>query len=128
MTEKVKIGPKISKALNKRLAIYSINTGIHKEVVIEMALSQFLQDKDLTPVVQLQLDMALEVSYDDPRFESIKALIQLARTTTANEHGKRLLVKRLTSAYNEARNSVGMCPEIKMEYEEAITMLQEAMR
>ena len=123
MTEKVKIGPKISKELNKRLAIYSINTGIHRELVIEMALTQFLQDKDMTPVVQLQLFESIDITYNDPRFEGIKNLIELSLSTTANKTGKQKLLKRLNSEYNVACK-VGMCPELKMEYEEATKKLR----
>ena len=123
MTEKVKIGPKISKELNKRLAIYSINTGIDREIVIEMALSQFLQDKDMTPVVQLQLFESVDITYNDPRFEGVKGLIELALITTANKTGKQKLLKRMTSEYNTACK-VGLCPELKMEYEEALKKLR----
>ena len=123
MSERVKIAPKISLNLKKRLAIYAINTGLTMETVVEMALSQFLQDKDLTPVVQLQLFESIETTYDDPRFQSMKSLITLAHTTTANQKGKEILIKRLNNEYN-IMCKVGMCPELKLEYEESLKKLR----
>jgi len=122
--KKVQIGPKIPFSLKRDLDLYSINTGIDREIVVEMALSQFLQDKDLTPVVQLQLFETLDVTYDDPRFEVLKDLIEMSHTTKANKFGKQKLMKRLQSTYSEACR-VGMCPELKLEYEEAMKVLSE---
>jgi len=93
------------------------------EMIVEMALQEFLQDKDLTPVVQLQLFDSIDIIYDDPRFDGIKALMALSQTTSANKHGKAVLLKRLNKAYGEAAR-VGMCPELKLEYEEALEKLR----
>jgi len=120
--DRVKIGPQIPRSLKRQLDFYSINTGIDREIIVEMALSQFLQDKDLTPVVQLQLFESLDVTYNDPRFEVLKSLIEMSHTTKANKFGKQKLLKRLQSTYAEACR-VGMCPELKLEYEEAMKTL-----
>ena len=122
--EKVQIGPKIPFHLKRDLDLYAINTGIDREVIVEMALTEFLRDKDLTPVVQMQLFDSIDITYDDPRFEGVKAIISMCHTTTANELGRQKLIKRLHNAYTEACK-VGMCPELKMEYEEALSQLQE---
>ena len=122
--DRVKIGPQIPRSLKRQLDFYSINTGIDREIIVEMALSQFLQDKDLTPVVQLQLFEAVDITYSDPRFEVLKDLIEMSHTTKANKFGKQKLLKRLQSTYAEACR-VGTCPELKLEYEEAMKMLTE---
>ena len=102
---------------------YCINTGQAFQDVIEMALVQFLADKDLTPVVQLQLFEAIEVTYGDPRFQGMKSLIERARVTTANRVGREKLIKHLTTEYHKLVKEVGMCVALKMEYEEALAIL-----
>lgn len=121
---RVQIGPRIPCDVNRDLDIYCINTRLKKEDVVEMALVQFLADKDLTPVVQLRLEEAIEISCNDPRFTTLKALIERARITTANEHGRSKLMKRLSDEYRRLVREFGMCVEIKMEYEEALLLLE----
>ncbi len=124
----VQIGPRISITVKQDIERYCINTGQHFQDVVELALMQFLADKDLTPVVQLRLAEALEVSYEDPRFQALKGLIERARVTSANRLGREKLIRHITTEYRRLVKEVGMCVEMKMEYEEALGILvpQEA--
>ena len=124
----VQIGPRIPLSVKQDLEHYCINTRQDQQDVIALALVQFLSDKDLTPVVQLPLFEALEITFDDPRFELLRALIARARTTSANRFGRKKLIERLEDEYRRLVREVGMCVELKMEYEAALGILvpQEA--
>lgn len=119
----VQIGPRISITVKQDTERYCINTSQHFQDVVEMALVQFLADKDLTPVVQLQLFEAIEVTYEDPRYQGMKSLIQRARVTTANRVGREKLIRHMTTEYHRLVKEVGMCVALKMEYEEALAIL-----
>ena len=125
---KVQIGPRISITVKQDIERYCINTCQNLQDVVELALVQFLADKDLAPVVQLQLLEAWEVTYGDPRFQGLKGLIERARVTTANRLGREKLIERMSKEYLRLVREVGMCVELKMEYEEALGILvpQEA--
>ena len=127
-TPTVQIGPRISLTVKHDIQRYCINTGQAFQDVIEIALVQFLADKDLAPVVQLQLFEALEVTYEDPRFQGLKGLIERARVTSANRHGREKLIAQMSKEYRRLVREVGMCVELKMEYEAALGILvpQEA--
>jgi len=120
---KVQIGPRIPVSVKQDVQRYCINTGQAFQDVIEIALVQFLADKDLTPVVQLQLFEAIEVTYGDPRFQGMKSLIERAGVTTANRVGREKLIRHMTTEYHRLVKEVGMCVELKMEYEEALAIL-----
>jgi len=120
---KVQIGPRISITVKQDIERYCINTCQNFQDVVEVALVQFLADKDLAPVVQLQLAEALEVTYGDPRFQGLKGLIERARVTSANRLGREKLIAQMSKEYHRLVREVGMCVALKMEYEEALGIL-----
>ena len=123
----VQIGPRLPLSIKKDLEFYCSNTRQKQQDVIELALAQFLADKDLTQVVQLPLFGAIEITFNDPRFETLRALIERARTTTANTYGRKKLIERMEDEYRRLVRDVGMCVELKLEYEAARGLLtQEA--
>jgi len=121
---RIQIGPRIPILLNRDLELYCLNCGLHKEEVVELALVQFLKDKDLTPVVQLQLEQAIETDYEDPRYMGLKELLELARTTTCGYRGKMTLVRRIDTEYKRLRRECPIDPQLKGDMEATLELLR----
>ena len=120
------IGPRISKDVIKRLKTYCINNDFHMEWVIETAIRDFLKDKDTTTIVQTTLEFDTETDYNDPQYGPIKELLHIARNTMANRTGRMKLINRISETYSKLRKRVSIDPQLKMEVDSVLEILQEA--
>lgn len=122
--ERIQIGPRISIETNKRLNLYALRLGVDKQDIVEVALREYLKDKDLTPVVQTQLPYEIETDYHDPRYLQLKELLEIARALPKGIPARGIIAKRIQTEYARVKSMTPPDTRLKVEVDAVMEMLK----